>query len=341
MKKVVSVLTTLFLVLGFVACGNSSEGTTKESNTAESNTTEASTNETETVETFSPSKSIEWVCTSSPGGGSDIYSRTISDIMKKNGIVTETITVNNQTDGGGEVGRRRVGGLKNESHTILTFNTGDLQGMLQNTDLTIENFTPIAIMAVDKHLFYLNKNSKFKTIEEFIEAAKNGEELVIGGSKADDIYVYELFKEKVDLGDNVSYIIHDSSSEALTSLLGEHVDLGLSKPAAAYNYVESGDIIPVAAFSDKRFSAPFDVAPTFEELGYGVIEFATFRGVVGPADMPEETVEFWSDAFKQVSESKEWKSDYIDKFLLNPNFVPYDEAKIYMEKVQEELLNME
>lgn len=57
--------------------------------------------------TFTPTKTIQWMCTSSAGGGSDIFTRKISDIMTAQNLVKgQTIVVTNKTDGSGEVGRK-------------------------------------------------------------------------------------------------------------------------------------------------------------------------------------------------------------------------------------------
>ena len=60
---------------------------------------------------FEPSGNIEWYITSSPGGGSDIYTRKIIEIISGNGWVTNTFLPTNLTDGGGEVGRMKVATL--------------------------------------------------------------------------------------------------------------------------------------------------------------------------------------------------------------------------------------
>ena len=63
--------------------------------------------------TFTPTKSIQWMCTSSAGGGSDIFTRMIGDIMTTNEMVNDqTIVVTNKTDGAGEVGRNEVAMMK-------------------------------------------------------------------------------------------------------------------------------------------------------------------------------------------------------------------------------------
>ena len=82
--------------------------------------------------TFTPTKSIQWMCTSSAGGGSDIFTRMIGDIMTTNGMVNDqTIVVTNKTDGAGEVGRNEVAMMKkNPDYKLLTFNSGDLMLML-------------------------------------------------------------------------------------------------------------------------------------------------------------------------------------------------------------------
>ena len=92
-------------------------------------------------------------------------------------------------------------------------------------------------------------------------------------------------------------------------------------------------MVPVVTASASRFGGAFD-APTFKELGYD-IEFQIYRGVAGPADMPEEAVKFWSNVFKQVSETKAWQEDYIAKFLLVPHFIPNPEATAYMQTFED------
>ena len=78
---------------------------------------------------FEPKDNINWIVTSSPGGGSDIYTRMISDIMTKENLVNgQTIIVTNKTDGSGEIGRNEVANTKGKKadYTLLTFNSGDL-----------------------------------------------------------------------------------------------------------------------------------------------------------------------------------------------------------------------
>ena len=106
---------------------------------------------------FTPSKTVTWTCTSSAGGGSDIFSRKISEIMTNEGLVNgQTIVVSNETDGAGEIGRNKIATMKagDADYNLLTFNSGDLMPMVQNTKNRAANFRILAIMAVDKQLLF-------------------------------------------------------------------------------------------------------------------------------------------------------------------------------------------
>lgn len=211
--------------------------------------------------------------------------------------------------------------------SLLCFSTGDLSSMLSNGGLTMADFKPIAILAADKHLMFTNaKNSKYASFEEVVEAAKGGAQIVVGGTSSDERNVYDMLVQALGLEDNFSYIVYGSSSETMTALLGGHVDLGMSKPAASKEYVLSGDISPVLALSSERFSAPFDTAPTADELGYGVIELPVWRGVIGSANMSDEAVTYWNNVFKQVTETDEWKANYLEKNLLVNNYMNVEDT---------------
>lgn len=289
---------------------------------------------------FKPTKEIEWLVSSSPGGGSDIYTRFISDVMTKANLVSgQTFLINNKTDGGGEVSRlsvSRVPAGAQADHTLLTFNSGDLMPMVKNTANRVENFTPIAVMAVDKQLVFIGEQAKYKTFAEVIAAIKAGQKVVMAGSKGDDVATYELLIKELGITPTqMAYITNDATSGAITSILGGHVDLVISKPAAADQYVAAGKLIPVLALSTTRFTGNLAAAPRLSEIGpYKDVEYPVWRGVVGPKAMSPAAAKFWTEAFKAVSESDAWKNDYIGKFKLLSEFQNNEQAAKFMSEFQ-------
>ena len=90
MKKLMALSLAMLMTLSLAACGSGSSDVSEDG-------------------TFTPTKTITWTCTSSAGGGSDIFSRKISEIMTNEDMVNgQTIVVSNETDGAGEVGRNKI-----------------------------------------------------------------------------------------------------------------------------------------------------------------------------------------------------------------------------------------
>lgn len=280
---------------------------------------------------WSPNRTVEWYCTSSPGGGSSIFTQTIIEIIKEEGLVDEDMIINYKTDGGGAVGRREVSGKNTNGHTLLTFNNGDLQPLVQLEDGDLDMFTPLAVMATDGQILLVPADSPYETAEDFIAAIDAGERIIINGSKGDDINLFERIEEEV--GGDLEYLINDSTGDALTQILGGNADAVIAKPAASYELVTAGELRPLIAATRDGFGEPFE-APTFGDLGYD-IELTVYRGIVGPQDMPQEAVDFWSDVFGQVVQTEAWQEGYLNRFLLTDNYLPADESAEYMQDFED------
>ena len=291
---------------------------------------------------FTPSKSIQWMCTSSAGGGSDIFTRKISDIMTAENMANgQTIVVTNKTDGAGEVGRNEVATMKNNAdYQLLTFNSGDLMPMVQNTKNRSSNFRILAIMAVDKQLLFKGQGAKYDNFADVITAVQNGEKVVIGGSKGDDIATYQALVSEIGVSeDNLTYITYDSTGDAITAALGGHVEYVISKPAAASEYVEAGSLVPILAFSTERYTGNLADAPTLSEIGdYNDVEVPVWRGVAAPAAMSDEAVAFWSETLKAVSETEAWNTEYIEANKLIANYMGAEEATEYVTQYEADFM---
>ena len=214
MKKVsalfVASAMTLALLSGFSG-GSSTSGSASTSGSGAASGSEAAA--------FTPEGTVTWVCTSSAGGGSDIFSRQITEILGPNGLglVDATMVVDNRTDGAGEIGRNYVATMRegDADVTLLTFNSGDLMPMCDNTDNRVENFTPLAVMAVDKQLMFKGEHTPYDTFADVIAAVEGGTAVTVGGSKGDDIATYEaLLAELGFTEDQMPYITYDSTSRA-------------------------------------------------------------------------------------------------------------------------------
>ncbi len=71
--------------------------------------------------------------------------------------------------------------------------------------------------------------------------------------------------------------------------------------------IEAGKVRPLVVLSEARIGA-FPNVPTVEELVGKTFEGGAFRGIAGPAGLPEEVVSKLETALKQIVESEEFRS---------------------------------
>lgn len=285
---------------------------------------------------WKPSNSIEWVLTVNPGGGNDIFVRTILDILKTKGISDADFVVNYQTDGNGEVAKLRVATAGPNPYIILGFTSADLITMNVNGNMTLDQVKPIAVLASDKHVLLVNrKTGRFKSLEDVMKAIAAGESVTFGGARSDDEALYHRVSASLKFNeDDVPFVGYGSNADSLTALLGDHIDVCISKLAASNQYLVSGDLAPIAALSTERFTAaPFDTAPTLKELGYENVEDPIWRSIIASPDIPKEAEEYYIRIFKEMSKTPEW-DQYIKDKLSAPMYFFGEDAMKYMKEYE-------
>lgn len=289
-----------------------------------------------------PDKPIEMVVPYSAGGGSDRNGRTLAEIVQKYKMAEQPIMVVNKPGGSGAVGNAYVHSKKGNDYTLLTMVGGQAASAIYNkAEVTVDKFTPIAVLAYDVMFLGINKNSKYKNLKEVVEAAKNTPgSITVGGPNIgnEEFYAYKLLEKQT--GAKFKYVSFNGTGDVISAMLGDHVDIGVLKPAATMSQVESKNIIPLVSYTPEKLGGVFEDTPTFKELDYGDVDVRVYRAIVGPPNMNENIVTYWEEIFKKVSETPEWKDEYVKQNFLVPNFLGATEAKKFILEDQEKFATM-
>ena len=139
--------------------------------------------------------------------------------------------------------------------------------------------------------------------------------LLLVESKGDDIETYKALLEEIKVSpEKMKYITYNSTGDAITAALGNHIEFVIAKPAASTEYITAGDLYPVLALSKERYAGSLADTPTLSEIGdYADVEVPVWRGIAAAGNMSDQAVKFWSETFKKVSETEKWKKDYLKK----------------------------
>ena len=195
----------------------------------------------------------------------------------------------------------------------------------------MDELTPIARLVLEPALVVVRADSPFKTMKDFIEAAKqkpNGLKQSGGSVLSRDAVVRQVLVSHT--GAQWPFISFPTGGERISALLGGHVDMMIIEPSEAGEMIRAGKLRPIAQVSETRLDAFKDV-PTLKEAGYDIPNVPQARGIVGPPDMPKEAVAYYSDLFKKVSESPAWNKYLEDTLLQNAYLAPADLARFNKE----------
>lgn len=279
-----------------------------------------------------PSEQLDWTIAFGPGGGNDIMSRTLIDILKKYEMYPGDIAAENRSGGSGAVGwgylYSKAGNPYNISSTSGSFITTPLQA---DTGWKPSDFTPIALLATDDLAIVVNGDSEFETIEDFIAVAKE-RPVTIGGTGTVnvDFIVPTLFAEAA--GFTFDYVSFNAMADMQTALLSKALDAMVGNPGEIIGMVESGDLRALV-YSGVKTPSDLPGVPTMAEVGYDV-GVSMPRGLILAPDAPAEAQEWWINTIKKVVETPEW-AEYINRNQLTENIKYGEEFRTFLNTTQE------
>jgi putative tricarboxylic transport membrane protein len=279
-----------------------------------------------------PSRMVEVVVPYAPGGGTDNLMRMITGIIDENKWSPVPMNVNNRAGGSGAVGFTYLINKKGDPYVVAGATpmivSGKIEGRLSGNHR--DAMTILMIVAIDELMLSVRNESPFKTIDDFVNAARaKPGQLTVGGTATnseDHIFTY-LFEQAAKI--KVKYVPFNSGGEVTAALMGGHIDAAVENPNEIVAQVEAGKARNLAVAARKRLADAADV-PTFAEKGYEFY-WEQMRGVIGPANMAPEAVAWWQDTLRKVTATKKWQETYIKRNLLTPTNWTGDEANKYLD----------
>ncbi len=287
---------------------------------------------------FKPSRPIEFVVHTGPGGGNDVLARAITTIVEKEKLLPVRMQVVNKTGGGGLAAMAYLVEKKGETHTIALFaNTWfTVPAMRAEAGVTMNDLTPIVRLVVEPAVVVVKNDAPYKSFRDFIDAAKAspGQMKQSGGSIGSRDWVMRQLLMK-NTGANWTFISFPGGGERIAALLGGHVNMMIIEPQEAGEHIRAGGMRVLAQVAEKRLP-PFPDVPTLREAGFNVPAYAVIRGVTGPPEMPPDAVAFWEDFFGRLVQTPSWKK-YLADNLFEDGFQKGPELTKFMTQFPEQI----
>ena len=287
---------------------------------------------------WKPTKPVEVIVHTGPGGGSDVLARAMATMLEKEKLLTVRMLVVNKPGGNGAVAAAALAEKKDDPHTIGLITSVWIAGPLTSSEakITVHDLKPIAQLMLEPAVFAVRADSPYKTLKEFIEAAKAkpGQLKQSGGSVTSRDNIIRLSLQHAT-GAKWAFVSFPGGGERLAALLGGHVDIMVIEPQEAGEQVRAGKIRVLAQLTEKRLPGYPD-APTLKEAGYDVTPTPQIRAVVAPPQQSAEASAYWEGLFAKLRQTESWKK-YIADNQLEESFQPAAELKKSIAQIEKEL----
>ncbi|MBO9355093.1 tripartite tricarboxylate transporter substrate binding protein [Bordetella petrii] len=151
----------------------------------------------------------------------------------------------------------------------------------------LADFRPLCLIATSPNVLVVHPDVKASTLAQFVELAKREPgKLTYGnpGNGSSNHLGMELFK--TEAGIDLLGIPYKGQPPSISDLLAGRLDCMLMSVSLAKNYVQAGQLHPLAAVAPQRIAALPDV-PTMTETGYPGVDVVPWFGMLAPGKTPD------------------------------------------------------
>jgi tripartite-type tricarboxylate transporter receptor subunit TctC len=266
---------------------------------------------------WEPTKPIEIIVPAGTGGGADQMARAVQGIITKHNLSKQSVVVINKSGGAGGEGFLDVKNSKGDEHKlIITLSNLFTTPLATGIPFSYKDLTPVAMMALDEFVLWVNVDEPFKTVKDYVDAIKkepDGHFKMGGtGSKQEDQIITVAIEKAT--GKKMTYIPYKGGGAVAVQLVGDHVDSSVNNPIEAVAHWRAGKLRPLCVFDSKKLDyhdkiagdLAWDSIPTCKSSGLD-IEYLMLRGFFMPPGVKPEVVDYYVNLMKKVRETEEWK----------------------------------
>ena len=265
-----------------------------------------------------PERPITLIVPWAAGGGTDATARTIARALEEE--LGQNVNVVNRTGGSGVVGHTAMLHAKPDGYTLglatVEVNIMHWQGL---TDLTYEDFTPIAQINYDSPGIQVATDSPYESLEALVEGMRSEPKGTFTASGTGQGGIWHLafaglLMDQDMPADHVTWIPSEGSAPAMVELASGGIDVVSTSVPEARSMIEAGRVKSLAVMAPERLPSFPDI-PTAGEVIDSDYYTGAWRGIVGPKNMDPEVVAILEEALEAA-----YNSDTYQGFMDQQGF---------------------
>lgn len=279
---------------------------------------------------WAPSKTVDFIVMAGKGGGADKATRFLVDVIGKRKLAPVGFNVINMTEKSGAEALATLKSRAGDPHVLLFTLNSFYTVPLDHPEIGVDigTFTPVARMGEDVFLLWVNSaRTDISSFDDFVNAAKQkGKGWVMAGTGvgAEDNLICDFLNAQYGL--TMTYQDKGSGGDVAKELIEKRADSTVNNPSEQSDYYSKGLSKPLVAFTPKRLAA-YPLVPALRETGMD-FAYVMQRSVAGAPGLSPDQAKYWSDLFKMIFDSEDWKT-YSRDNSLSGDFLSGDALRSY------------
>jgi putative tricarboxylic transport membrane protein len=281
---------------------------------------------------WKPTRNIEFIVPAGIGGGAGQMAQLIQGIIQKHKLLPVSMVVISKKGGSGAEGFLYIKNHPKDPHKIIiTLSNLFTTPLATGSPFSWKDYTPIAMMALDEFVFWVNSKTPYKTPGEYLAAVKKAPgKFKMGGtgSKQEDQIITAAIEQKT--GVKFTYVPYKGGGTVATQLVGNHINSTVNNPIEQVAHWRAGSTRPLCVFDGKRMPYTAKITktmswhdiPTCKSQGLDV-EYLMLRGIMTTPGVSQDVVNYYIDVLKKVRATPEWKA-FMEKGAFNQSFMTGD-----------------
>ena len=261
-----------------------------------------------------PLSRVTLVTHSSPGGGTDLFLRSLSKQLAP--LMKTSFAVENVRGGSGATAMAQVAAGKPDGSIFYGTTPTHIQtSLLSRPSVGWDALDPIAIVFLDPEVIYARTDSPHKSLADAVNFAKsNPGKARWGASNPASLERIAMERLARAGGVKVPIISHEGGGDQMIGVLNGTYDIGIGEVQELRAQLEAGKIKLLAVLTEKRLDG-LPQLPTAKEQGLNVV-VTKFRGIAGPKGISEDVAVAWEVALRRAIESSAFKAEYTKEDLI-------------------------
>ena len=266
---------------------------------------------------WKPDRVVEIIVATGAGGGQDKSARTVQRILQEGRILPVAATVQNKPGGGGLVAWTYLNQKASDGHFIAIANPTLLTNHITGrSNINYTDLTMVANLFTESVAISVRAESPIRSIKDLSERLRKDPASVsfsVGSSLGSGNHIAMARLARLSGADprKMRAVVFQGGGQAMTAVLGGHVDLMASAANNVVPHLQGGKIRVLGVTSEKRLEGSFAAVPTLREQGYNVV-ISNGRIMVGPKAMTPPQVAYWEATLGRMAVTPEWKKDIED-----------------------------